>query len=583
MVYEYEKAVPYDYIKLKKPDKIVFTDGIKSRLDDYYKDVKYADREDFYKGGNLDKDALSCLGEKYNLIRSEYIIPWAGDQYKNKLLRQEFDFLFACSYTLMEKFEAQQEMLNSIWGIDGRKLGRYDWYPNRSFIAYNSMCDKTMQPDGGISEGAMIAKCINQKVQAQNMCCAFTGISNDLDLFANIAFNRDKRFIMTTPLNFSPDDKDSLERANSALARMLFASGNLMYDDEGNYMAAGHIIQKIRDILKMDVALKDDEWQEFTKLLMLGDKDLFEYVLDGRKMEFEEYRRRFRFAQETIDIYGEYVDGEYDAYLIEFEDEHFGALKVKPTMLPEEAMEMKKKNEPFNGSSEELMEMYFNKAKAEQKELRLKIWECLDSHKILSKDSHFFDEWISTIKKKVRSNYILETANTDSGISVRINYEDRLFTAAGYWISEVFQDKQYGLGEVETYLAKDENISVYFDALNAQPGKSRKAAVKKSGDPFGEQMKDGHLYMMDEAGGIWEELQHTPSFKKEYKDTKRPQMVYVDTDAHPITQQDINDLLGNMNVVLVVHDINDTVKAMGLKTLKEELHLYISKQPKGAE
>lgn len=59
--------------------------------------------------------------------------------------------------------------MNKIWGINGDKLERLDWYPHRSFSAYHSACDKTLKPYDTDSLGAKIAKVMNQKYK-QYIC-----------------------------------------------------------------------------------------------------------------------------------------------------------------------------------------------------------------------------------------------------------------------------------------------------------------------------------------------------------------------------------------------------------------------------
>ena len=182
--YGYEQAIPYKFIKYKKQDKVEFTEEIKSELDNYYRDIRKLTESNYQIDGKADIKKLSKdLGGKYKSIRTKFIIPFTG---KESYSSQELDFLFVCCYELYLKFNLSQTEMNKIWGINGDKLERLDWYPHRSFSAYHSACDKTLKPYDTDSLGAKIAKVMNQKVQAVYMCVAFTGITNDLDLFANV-------------------------------------------------------------------------------------------------------------------------------------------------------------------------------------------------------------------------------------------------------------------------------------------------------------------------------------------------------------------------------------------------------------
>ena len=167
MPYDYEKAVPYEYISLRKPDKLKFTDLIKKELDKYYRYIKKLVASRYEKDDELDTDSLiKDLGRRYQKVREKFIVPYMGDKYKEKLSSQEYDFLFACSHELYCKFHIDQTTLIRIWNIDKNKLERADWYPQRSFMAYYNKCDRTMRPNAIKSEGALIAQFINKNIQA---------------------------------------------------------------------------------------------------------------------------------------------------------------------------------------------------------------------------------------------------------------------------------------------------------------------------------------------------------------------------------------------------------------------------------
>lgn len=406
MGYDYEQAVPYQCIKFKSPDKAEFTDDIKIELDNYYHHIEKLDNIECQNMGKPDEDKMvRDLGERYRSIRADYIIPFAGEKYKDKLLRQELDFLFACSHKLYLKFGINQTVLNNIWGIDGDRLERLDWYPQRSFAAYYSACDNTMKPNDTASKGALVAKCINQNIQARYMCCAFTGITNDLDLFANISFDKNKCFILTHPMFFKDEDNDSIERANYSLARMLFASGNMLYDGEKN-IASGSIVRKIGDLINMRVCPEADDILEFVKKILSSGKNISDYAFDGRGSEVSGYIKQYCFNQETIDIYNQYAESACFPFGIEYYDRHFGGSNTEIDTMAEEVLERIKKNK-FKGTTSELLEAYADKAITENEELIIKIFECLDSHKLWSSNGDFFDEWVSVISSRVKNKFIL--------------------------------------------------------------------------------------------------------------------------------------------------------------------------------
>lgn len=560
MGYDYEQAVPYHYIKFKKPDKVKFTDDIKIELDKYYHYIETLDSSEYLNTGKYDKNAIvRDLGERYKSIRIDYIIPFAGEKYKDKLLRQELDFLFACGHELYLKFGINQTMLNNIWGINGDRLERLDWYPKRSFASYYSACDNTMKPNDTASKGALIAKWINQNIQARYMCCAFTGITNDLDLFANISFDKNKCFILTHPMSFKDDENDSIEKANYSLARVLFASGNMLYDGE-KYVAAGSIVRKIGALLNMKICLEEGGVLELVEKILSSGKDISEYAFYGRGTEADGYIRQYRFNQETIDIYNEYVETGHIPYGIEYYDEHFGSIEIETGTRAEEVLERQKKNK-FYETTEELMEAYVDKALAQNKELIIKIFECLDSHKLWSSNGDFFDEWVSVISSRVKNWFILSKSMDDLPFEndsvYSKEFEEQLCAAASYWIAETFKDGRYSLKDVEEYLATNK-MYLYFDAL---------AYVNQK-------RENKFLHVMDETGAILEELRRIPKFKEAYPSTVRPQLIYVDMEAHPLTRQDIDDIMGIGKVVLVVRDSSGEVEKNSLNELDKELNLY---------
>ena len=83
--------------------------------------------------------------------------------------------------------------------------------------------------------------------------------------------------------------------------------------------------------------------------------------------------------------------------------------------------------------------------------------------------------------------------------------------------------------------------------------------------------------MIDEAGGILEEVRNIPKFKEKYSnDIMRPQLIYIDTDSRSVTQNDISDLLGLSRIVLVIHDKSGSVEQYGMNKLDKDLNLYIA-------
>lgn len=560
MIHDYEHAIPYEYVIYRKLDKVEFTEEIKSKLDNYYRDIRKLTESNYQTDEKTDIEKLTkVLGEKYKSIRTKYIIPFTG---KESYSSQELDFLFVCSYELYLKFHINQTEMNKIWGIDGDRLERLDWYPQRSFSAFYSACDKTLKPYDSDSLGVKIAKVMNQKVQAVYMCVAFTGITNDLDLFANVSVDRNKCFLLTSPLQFPDDDVTSIQRANYSLARMIFASGSLLFDRK-KHIDSGCIVRKIRDVLDMNIKLDNDMMYEYLRNILNSGNDISQYAIEEMQSDLERYLFRYQFCQETIDIYNYHADIGYFPPNIEYYDEHFGGSKKWANPNDKEVLENKRKNK-FQGDNAELMQKHADDALNEQDSLIPLIYGCLDAQKLFKSGNEFFREWIAVVRSLANEKFILGIPSDDKKTSDKSEHSERfeaeVLVAACYWLSEVFQDERYTCEEVQKYLNTGQ-LAKYFDAFSY----------------FQQKKENKSLHMIDEAGGILEELRNIPKFKEKYsKDIKRPQLIYIDTDSHSVTQNDISDLLGLRRIVLVIHDKSGSVEQYGMNKLDKDLNLYIA-------
>ena len=229
MSYAYEQSVPFKYKKYTELKSVTFTDEIKTHLDYFYQNIEsicegeYSDSK-----GKVDKDKLRTLiaelAFKYKELRNQYIKPVVEKEYKYKELlytQEEVDFIFACSYTLLDKFNMSQSMLCEIFLGKKRerkynpKTGKEEWvrtkenkfsklgcFPVRCHDAYTKLDDesarKSLIPNDSNSIGIQIAECINKKVQAVYACSSFVGVSNDLQILHRLT-----RTLMCLLLHYS--------------------------------------------------------------------------------------------------------------------------------------------------------------------------------------------------------------------------------------------------------------------------------------------------------------------------------------------------------------------------------------------
>ena len=221
-----------------------------------------------------------------------------------------------------------------------------------------------------------------------------------------------------------------------------------------------------------------------------------------------------------------------------------------------------KDNEKYD--TKKMMEKRANEALNEQYRLIPLIYECLDAQKLFKSGNEFFREWIAVVRSLANEKFILGIPSDDKKTSDKSEHSERfeaeVLVAACYWLSEVFQDERYSCEEVQKYLNAGQ-LAKYFDAFSY----------------FQQKKENKSLYMIDEGGGILEELRNIPKFKEKYsKDIKRPQLIYIDTDSHSVTRNDISDLLGLSRIVLVIHDKSGSVEQYGMNKLDKDLNLYIA-------
>ena len=144
MSYEYEHSVTYDFKKYKENKQIEFSVNTKTQLDNYYCLIRDMDKDIILSNqGKLDEDKpsplINELSQQYASIRSEYIKPEVIAKYKYKQVaytQEEIDFIFACSYLLIDKFNLSQEQLAKVFGFRSNKFAKLGIFPIRCHEAY---------------------------------------------------------------------------------------------------------------------------------------------------------------------------------------------------------------------------------------------------------------------------------------------------------------------------------------------------------------------------------------------------------------------------------------------------------------
>ena len=154
---------------------------------------------------------------------------------------------------------------------------------------------KCLIPNDSNSIGIQIAECINKEVQAVYACSAFVGVSNDLDLFANISTTDKKAYVLTKPI-----EDENFRESLLSYPRLLFASSNNFENIAGNYKA-GKVKKEIIDLLKM----RDDEilkHSEYLTEVLESDDEYRKYCKDSQSTVFKNNLSRYREQRKLMSI-----------------------------------------------------------------------------------------------------------------------------------------------------------------------------------------------------------------------------------------------------------------------------------------
>lgn len=522
MKYLYKKILPFEYKIYADILDIPLSEESKNKLGILFDKIRGIDNA-FW-----DETCKEKLKQYYGEISEGIVneIRKSGNK-KSKHVLEEVEFLFVCSYLLIKECGFSQKELAYIWGMREKDFARLDIHPKRSYNAYtklDSECGKkTLIPENYKSSGIRIAECMNRKIQAIHTCCKFIGITNDLDIFANIASEDKKAYILTKPSRIEWDNAEDKVKASMSYAGYFLAMANNL---EGNY-CAGKIKSEIISLLNMedntileksdridDLLLENDDYQKY---LVCEDKKLFEDKLWELRKQIE--------LSDNIDMNAEIPDDLFDEDL--------------------EEIGINRKEVDFGNPA------IFNdclKEKTKQLKCRLRKYLSYQVRGQFDKDA-FMDWRIALLKVLCETIKTVEKLELDEKKKVR--------AAAIYWVLQVFgveevEEKGYNL--VKQYLDSGK-LLIYLDAINKEIRKGERTHVLFKEDDF-----DIKSYLISE--NMW---------KKEI----RPLLIYIDAKDYKLDRQCVEKITEHGNVLLVVHSENDLDINYGMRFLDKELKLYI--------
>lgn len=542
MSYEYEHAVPFEYKRYKLNKHIEFTDEIKVQLDNFYKYIDKLTTDNYSDNkGKLDTKKLTTdLSQMYAQIREEYIKPLVTKYYKYKNIaytQDEVDFIFQCSYRLIEKFGLSQNNLSKIFGMKPNKFAKLGCFPKRSYDAYTKLNDvyarKSLIPNDTNSEGIRIAECINKTVQAVYNCSAFIGITNMLDVFANISATDTKAYVITRPVSVSANNNiDNI----FAYPRFLFATANNLENNinDKSYVA-GAIKRQIISFLKM----QDNSVLKFSQIC----SDL---LIDGNidksfiaTSNIKSFNRDLEIYRNQIILLDDIEDGSYSSEY--FEDD---------SILDEFGLEEVEEDEVNIYDEEELAEYLDGSIKR----LKEKLTSNMSFANRKFEVSEFQDYKLAMFimlqeKYKLYSDY-------SNGVCKSLNEDDKIKLASIFWIYEVLGLNNTSEVERDNVLKslRTKSLLGYVDSLNKE--------IKKGGET--------HIFYESNDFNVKDIL-----VKKQTIDMTYPVLLYIDADSYQLSNGNIVSLMQENNIIIVVKDRSDLASKIGFKVLDSTLNLYM--------
>ena len=541
----YIEDIPFEYKRYNKNKDIKLSNGLKERFDQYYREIKASDSLKIAEWTEMAKRLKSAVRDE---VRKN------GNK-KSIYVEDYVQFIFGVSYLLFAKdplHPLSQRKVSEILGITPTKYSKLDIFPDRSYQAYTKLDDepddetnkkpdkksnkKSLIPGNMDSKGIQIAECINQRIQAVYACYAFVGVSNDLDVFANISTTDRIKYIMTISSGHSTDTSVRLMQ-NMGYARFLFATANNFENVQGQYVS-GKIKREIIELLKMrysSVLCKSkrveqllSDGSEYKKYIMgnSDDFDLTEYrVYKNALLEMEENNDRLP--------YRDWYDGD--------EDEDGTYLDISESGIP---------------YGEEYFDEIYDWIAQRVSDIRVSLIKKMSYYTRGKFDMADFEDYRLCLLTTLVQDFEINARNPVM-VDTKIDLGEKIRYAAIYWLWEVL-----GLGQVEEAKVKDirkwlekKHLLSYFDSINKEFGKGKKP----------------HTFLEPDDFDILAAVKEVYSTKTELH---RPALLYIDAKAYPNIKDCMDRLLSEFRLILIVHDDEGVMSGYNMQDLDQELNLY---------
>lgn len=541
MSYKYSHSLPFENKWYVKNKDIKFTDEIRLEMDNYYQYINSICKEDYINDkGKIAKNKIvsliNDLSVRYKQLRQQYIRPIVEEKYKYKSLlytQEEVEFIFICSYHLIDKFGFSQEDLAKIFGINKNKFSKLGCFPARCYDAYTKLDDvsarKSIIPNNTNSVGIQIADCINKKVQAVHTCSAFIGVSNNLDTLVNMSTTDNKTFINTYPTS------DDIVKSSFSYARFLFASSNNFENKVGNCVA-GSVKRKIIELLKM----RDDEPLEFSNYLLEILRDGDEYREFCTTSTSGRFTRELELYRGQLDLISRIDAGEYSVDDLIYDEEYANSVGIDLSEIT------------FDLEDEDSLREYLVQS---SQEIRVSLIKNMSYAYQTGFDDVLFEDYKMCLLMFMVKKCSLILQENKIGTLAE---DDKIRLAAIYWILENCGNELMTEQRYDTLLKylKSKKLLSYFDAVNKE--------VKKG--------KVTHLFYECEEFNIDSFLDDSVGISDI---DSPPILLYLDIESYKAEMGYLVSMLQEKNILLVVRDTENFTNEWGMQLLDKKLSLYI--------
>lgn len=420
----YQNSIPYEIKTVNKSLEIPLSNEIADDFNHYYTYIV-----NFKSNNDYNKDTvIEELSKEYKHIalKIEGSIRQSGNM-KARHTQYEMEFILACSYKLIEKFNFKQADLAKVFSLKPNAFSKLGVYPVRSYNAYNKLQSgylSMLSSAFGRPQAVDIADYLNKHIQAPYCCSSTILVTNDLDVIANIATTDAKDFLLTRPSN--THSATFTQDTNYSFARLGFALGNHLTDGEKKY-PAGKLRQKILDIIDM----KDSSAISGSLRALLASEESVSNYVKQNETVFNKNRDDYRFHLETIRRAKCYLETESVPDGVEFNDEHFGAYNTLDFREAKRKSEKDAKNGvPHFESSEEVVRYHLEQSSKKVIELEDKLMEDFSGITYLKDHKEEYYLYLKSLEGYAREMTVLGTGD----------FNAELRASAFYYLAEVLKD-----------------------------------------------------------------------------------------------------------------------------------------------